>query len=284
MELQIQEKLDRVIGKSGKHAIPPTSILYNKKDCIFNDKLTLSFSKATILATEGSIMERNDRLARTISMIGREATDLLQTKRVAVFGLGGVGSACAEALCRGGIGTLDIIDFDTVSVSNLNRQLLSDVHSVGRRKTDTMLCRIRSVAPDVNVFPHHVMFLPETENEIDFSCLDYVVDCIDNVTAKVRLAQICYEKGIPMISSMGTGNRLDPTKFTVGDIFDTSGDPLARVIRHELRKRNIPSLKVLYSTEEPVHLRERAPGSMSFVPPVAGMILAGEVIRFFLNR
>lgn len=228
-------------------------------------------------------MERNDRLARTISMIGQEATDLLASKRVAVFGLGGVGSACAEALCRGGIGNIDIIDFDSVSVSNLNRQLLSDIHSIGRKKTDTMLSRIRAVAPDVNVYPHSIMFLPETENEIDFSVLDYVIDCIDNVTAKIRLAEICLRHGIPLISSMGTGNRLDPTRFVIGDIFETSSDPLARVIRHELRKRGIPSLRVLYSTEIPVHLKERSPGSMSFVPPVAGMILAGDVIRYFLD-
>ena len=229
-------------------------------------------------------MDRNDRLARTIRMIGEKSVEFLQTKRVAVFGLGGVGSACAESLCRGGIGNIDIIDFDSVSVSNLNRQLLSDIHSIGCKKTETMLKRIRSIAPDVNVYMHDLMFLPETENEINFDCLDFVIDCIDNVTAKVRLAEICHTKNIPLISSMGTGNRMDPTLFKICDIFQTSGDPLARVIRHELRKRSIPSLRVLYSTETPVQTKERTPGSMSYVPPVAGMILAGEVFRYFLSQ
>lgn len=232
----------------------------------------------------GMNMKREDRLERTISLIGQDGADKLRSKRVAVFGLGGVGSACAEALCRGGIGQIDIVDFDRISLSNLNRQLLSDIHSVGRKKTDVMLCRIRSIAPDVDVFTHDFMFLPETEHLFDFSKVDYVVDCIDNVTAKIRLAVICNERKIPLISSMGTGNRLDPTQFVIGDIFETSGDPLARVIRHELRKNGIPKLRVLYSTEVPVHIKERSPGSMSFVPPVAGMILAGDVIRFLLDQ
>lgn len=226
--------------------------------------------------------DRNERLCRTANMLGEENLARLASKRVAVFGLGGVGSACAEALCRGGIGAIDIIDHDTVALSNLNRQLLSDIHALGRKKTDVMLCRIRAVAPDVEVYPHDVFFLPETRDAVDFSALDYVVDCIDNITAKVLLASICQERGIPILSCMGTGNRVDPTKFYFTDIFETSGDPLARAMRHELRKAGVSSLRVLCSSETPVKIKERSPGSVSFVPPVAGMILASEVIRSFL--
>lgn len=226
--------------------------------------------------------DRNERLCRMANMLGEENLARLASKRVAVFGLGGVGSACAEALARGGIGTLDIIDHDTVALSNLNRQLLSDIHVLGRKKTDVMLCRLRAVAPDMDIYPHDVFFLPETRDAIDFSVIDYVVDCIDNITAKVLLASICHAKGIPLLSCMGTGNRLDPTKFFFTDIFETSGDPLARVMRHELRKAGVPALRVLCSSETPVKIKERSPGSVSFVPPVAGMILASEVIRSFL--
>ncbi|MBO4411370.1 MAG: tRNA threonylcarbamoyladenosine dehydratase [Lachnospiraceae bacterium] len=228
-------------------------------------------------------------LDRTERLIGPEALEKLKKARVAVFGLGGVGSYAAEALARSGIGTLDLIDHDTVSVTNLNRQLIATTETVGRRKVDVMRERILSIRPETEVHCRPVFYLPETRADFDFSAYDYVIDAIDTVTAKLALIEQAKEAGTPVISAMGAGNKLDPTAFEVADISKTSVCPLAKVMRRELKKRGIEHLKVVYSKEQartpeeepdPEGKRKKAvPGSIAFVPSVMGLILAGEVIR-----
>ena len=215
----------------------------------------------------------------------------LAKARVAVFGIGGVGGYAVEALARSGIGALDLIDHDTVSLSNINRQIIATHDTLGRLKVDVAKERILSINPDCCVRTFPVFFLPDTVDAFDFSQYDYVVDAIDTVTAKLLLAEKTYAVGTPLISAMGTGNKLDPTAFEVTDINKTTFCPLARIMRKELKKRGIPHLKVVYSqepamtpgidSEEPVELagRKPVPGSTAFVPAVAGLILAGEVIK-----
>ena len=232
---------------------------------------------------------------RTERLLGREAMEKLERSRVAVFGLGGVGSYVVEALARSGVGALDLCDHDTVAVSNLNRQLVALRSTLGREKVDVAAERIREINPDCRVTLQHTFYLPETKDQFDFSAYDYVVDAIDTVTGKLQLIQQAKEAGTPVISCMGAGNKLDPTAFRVADIYDTSVCPLAKVMRRECRKRGIEALKVVYSTEEaltPGELtkgdgssaessgaRRSTPGSVAFVPSVAGLILAGEVIK-----
>lgn len=232
----------------------------------------------------------HEQFFRTQMLLGEEAMARLQNARVAVFGLGGVGGYTVEALARAGIGALDLVDNDAVSVSNINRQILATHATVGMPKTEVAKARVLSIDPVANVRTHCVFFTPDTADSFDFSQYDYVVDAIDTVTGKLCLAERAFSAGTPIISCMGTGNKLDPTRFEVADISKTSMCPLARVMRKELAKRGIRHMKVVYSQEEaltPTGWEEEAaaigkrqiPGSISFVPAVAGLILAGEVIR-----
>lgn len=233
-----------------------------------------------------------ERFDRTKRLLGAEAMEKLKNARVAVFGIGGVGGHAAEALVRSGVGAIDIIDSDEVALSNINRQLIARESTVGRKKVDVMKEHLLEINPEVQVYPHCCFFLPETKEQFDFSEYDYVIDAVDTVTAKIALVEAAQEAGTPIISSMGAGNKLDPTAFEVADIYKTSVCPLAKVMRRELKKRNIRHLKVVYSKEEPLEpiedetfvsdekrARRATPGSVAFVPSVAGLILAGEVVK-----
>ncbi|MBQ8337700.1 MAG: tRNA threonylcarbamoyladenosine dehydratase [Oscillospiraceae bacterium] len=220
---------------------------------------------------------------RTARLIGKDALATLKKAHVAVFGLGGVGGSAAEALCRGGVGTLSLFDGDKVAVSNINRQFFATVNTVGLSKTDAAAERLKSLNPDIELFENCFFYTPETADEVDLSQFDYIIDAVDMVTAKIELIVRANAAGVPIISCMGTGNKLDPTQFEVCDIYKTSVCPLARVMRKELKERGIKKLKVLYSKEPPIAPKDtddaRTPASISFVPPVAGMILAGEAIK-----
>lgn len=228
-----------------------------------------------------------NQFSRTELLLGKGALQKLKNSRVAVFGIGGVGGYVVEALARSGVGELDIIDNDTVALSNINRQIIASHSTVGQYKTDVMEKRLLDINPDIIVHKHTCFFTPETSGEFDFSKYDYVVDAIDTVTGKLELVVRANEAGVPIISSMGAGNKLDPTQFEVSDIFKTSVDPLARVMRKELKARKIRKLKVVYSKEKPLTPigqensteRKKAPGSTAFVPSVAGLIIAGEVVK-----
>ncbi len=231
----------------------------------------------------------NGQFSRTELLLGKEAMERLAASRVAVFGIGGVGGYAAEALARSGIGALDLIDSDRVSLSNINRQIYATLKTVGQYKVDAAAERIHDINPDAEVRGYRIFYTPETEGQFDLSEYDYIVDAIDTVTGKIALAVNAERAGTPVISSMGAGNKLDPTAFEVADIYSTSVCPLARVMRHELKRRGIKKLKVVYSKEPPLTPgqsdredggpRRQIPGSNSFVPPVAGLIMAGEVIR-----
>lgn len=227
---------------------------------------------------------------RTEMLLGALAIEKLKNSRVAVFGIGGVGGAAAEALVRGGVGSLDFIDPDTVSVTNINRQLIATHDTIGELKTEAMRKRALSINPDVNIKTHNIFYLPENADSFDLSVYDYIVDAIDTVSAKIELIVRADKLGIPVISSMGTGNKLDPSRFVVTDLYKTTVCPLARVLRRELKARGIKKLKVVYSDEAPLtplftqenseqNTRRSTPGSVSFVPPVAGYLMAGEIIR-----
>ena len=229
----------------------------------------------------------NEQHSRTAMLLGEAAVDRLAKARVAVFGVGGVGGYIAEALARAGVGALDLIDSDTVSVSNINRQIIALHSTVGRLKVDVMAERIRDINPACQVRTYPMFYLPETAGSFDFSAYDYVADAVDTVSAKLDLAVRAHEAGVPIIAAMGAGNKLDPAAFEVADLSKTSVCPLARVMRIELRKRGIHHMKVVYSKEEP-HTptvtvtdgpRRATPGSVSFVPGAAGLILAGEIIK-----
>ena len=226
---------------------------------------------------------------REALLVGEDGVRKLSEKTVAVFGLGGVGSFVCEALARGGIGHLILVDNDTVAESNLNRQLVALHSTLGKKKTEVAKARVFDINPAAKVETYEMFYMPDTADEIDLSVCDFVVDAIDTVTAKLELAVRCDRLGVPCISCMGTGNRLDATKFCVTDINKTDTCRLARVMRRELRKRGVKKLNVVYSKAEPKpptpdpSKRKQTPGSISFVPPVAGMICAGEVIRSLLN-
>lgn len=230
-----------------------------------------------------------ERFSRTALIIGGDGVERLADAKVIVFGVGGVGSFVAEALARGGIGTLTLVDADTVSESNINRQLVALDSTVGRYKAEVMKERIHDINPQCNVTVHNLFFSHENASDFCLERYDYAVDAIDSVTSKLELAVLCSELHIALISSMGAGNKLNPTAFEVTDIYKTSVCPLARVMRHELRKRNIPALKVVYSKEEPITQPPRndgartPPGSISFVPSAAGLIIASEVIKDILH-
>ncbi len=219
---------------------------------------------------------------RTEQLLGSEGIERLAKARVAVFGVGGVGGYVVEALARCGVGALDLIDNDVVMPGNLNRQIIATVSTLGKAKVEAARDRVRDINPDCRVSIHRIFYLPDTAERFDFRRYDYVVDAIDTVSGKLMLAEQAGEAGTPIISAMGAGNKLDPTAFRVADIYETKVCPLARVMRRELRKRGIPSLKVVYSEEEP-RSTGAVPGSVSFVPSVAGLILAGEVVKDLLR-
>lgn len=231
----------------------------------------------------------DDLFARTRLLLGQDGLDRLAAARVAVFGVGGVGGYVVEALARSGVGALDLIDSDTVDATNLNRQVIATVDAIGRSKVEVAAERVASINPSCVVRAHQCFFLPETAGQFDFAAFDYVVDAVDTVSAKIALVEAAFAAGVPIVSSMGAGNKLDPTAFRVADIYETSVDPLARVMRRELRRRGIPSLKVVYSTEPPLVPADDdmavkdgtrpAPGSVAFVPSVAGLVLGGEVVK-----
>ena len=227
-----------------------------------------------------------ESMERTAYLIGEEGVSRLSGKHVALFGVGGVGGYVAEALGRAGVGSITLVDKDTVSESNINRQIIALSSTVGRLKTEVAAERAKQINPDICVHTKNVFYLPETEKEFDFSTFDYVVDAIDTVSGKLSIIQRCMEAKVPVISSMGTGNKLDPTAFKVADISKTSVCPLARVMRRELKKRGIERVKVVYSEEEPKDSKaidkesgKTIPASIAFVPSVAGLIIAGEVIK-----
>ncbi len=261
-----------------------------------------------------------ERFSRTELLIGRGGLQKLAMSRVAVFGIGGVGSYCVEALARSGVGALDLIDSDRYSVTNLNRQLYATERTLGRYKVEVAAERIAEINPACRVRTFKTFFLPENKGEFDFHDYDYVVDAIDTVAGKLAIIEYAMECGVPVISAMGAGNKLDPTMFEVGDVFSTSVCPLARTMRHELKRRGIDHLKVVYSKEPPIHPDSKAmgegyggasvndsenpseefdkgapgnpseerprrstPGSVSFVPSVAGLILAGEVVKDLIH-
>ena len=244
-----------------------------------------------------------NQFSRTELLLGKEAMQKLQNARVAVFGVGGVGGYAVEALVRSGVGAIDLIDDDKVCLTNLNRQIIATRKTVGKYKVDVMKERILEINPDVVVHTHKCFFLPENKDEFDFKQYSYVVDAVDTVTAKIQLVLEARDAGVPIISSMGAGNKLDPTRFEVADIYETSVCPLAKVMRKELKKRDIRHLKVVYSKEKPIRPiedmaiscrnhcicppgaqhkcteRRDIPGSTAFVPSVVGLIMAGEIIR-----
>lgn len=244
-----------------------------------------------------------NQFSRTELLLGEEAMEKLKTSRVAVFGIGGVGGYVCEALVRSGVGNFDLIDDDKVCLTNINRQIIATRKTVGKYKVDVMEERMKDINPDVNVTVHKCFFLPENASEFDFESYDYVVDAVDTVTAKLELVMKCKEKDVPIISSMGAGNKLDASAFRVADIYDTKVCPLAKVMRRELKKRGVDRLKVVYSEEKPISPiddmaiscrsncisspdaahkcteRRAIPGSVAFVPSVAGLIIAGEVVK-----
>ena len=224
-----------------------------------------------------------DRYTRTARLLGDDGVERLKSARVIVFGVGGVGGYTVEALVRGGVGHIAVVDADSVSNSNINRQIIATEATVGRRKVDVIEERIHEISPDTCVEKFDIFFENDTKCKIDFTKYDYIVDAIDSVSSKILLAECARDAGVPIIASMGTGNKLDPTAFRVSDISKTKGCPLARAVRTRLRKVGINHLKVVYSEEEPVINRvngERLPpASVSFVPGVAGLIIAGEVIK-----
>lgn len=259
----------------------------------------------------------SEQLSRTELLLGREAMEILRNSRVAVFGIGGVGGYVAEALARSGIGAIDLIDSDRICLSNLNRQIIATRRTIGQYKVDVMQERIHEIDPDVTVYAHRCFFLPENRDEFDFTQYSYVVDAVDTVTAKIQIVLDARAAGVPVISSMGAGNKLDPSAFEVADLYETSVCPLAKVMRRELRKRKVEHLKVVYSREEPLSpvvqkenlpdakregacgygensgeertekqavKRRATPGSAAFVPSVVGLIIAGEVIRDLTGR
>lgn len=242
----------------------------------------------------------SSQFIRSALLYGSEGLERLAACRVAVFGLGGVGGNAVEALARSGIGALDLIDNDKISISNLNRQLFALRSTVGRYKTDVAKERIHDINPSATVRTYNCFFLSETSGQFDFTQYDYVVDAIDTVTGKLEIIYKAVSCGVPVISCMGTGNKMDPTALRVKDLFETKGDPLARVMRKELRKRGITSLKVICSEEEPLvpdpylekicmdelgegSSRRSVPGSSAFVPPTAGLMIAGTVVKDLLE-
>lgn len=228
-----------------------------------------------------------NQFSRTAILLGVEAMQKLKNSRVAIFGIGGVGGYVAEALARSGVGTLDLFDNDTISETNINRQIYALHSTIGQYKTEVAAKRIADINPEAVVNCHKVFYMPDNADKYDLSKYDYIIDAIDTVTAKIELVVRAQKADVPIISSMGTGNKLDPLSFEVTDIFKTTMCPLAKVMRYELKKRGIKKLKVIYSKEKPltplstdeVSSKRQVPGSTAFVPSVAGLIIASEVIK-----
>ena len=228
-----------------------------------------------------------NEFSRTELLLGEHGMEKLKSARVAVFGIGGVGGHAAEALVRSGLGEIDIIDSDIVSVTNINRQIIALLSTVGQKKVDVMERRLKDISPYIKVNKYDCFYLPETASEFDFSKYNYVIDAIDTVTGKIGLIMQANESGTPIISSMGAGNKLSPEGFKVADIYKTKCCPLAKIMRHELKKRGIKKLNVVYSEELPMKplpsgeecSKRQVPGSVSFVPSVAGRIIAGKVVN-----
>lgn len=234
-----------------------------------------------------------NQFSRTALLVGQKAIDKLQHSRVAIFGIGGVGGYVAEALARSGVGCFDLIDNDTVALTNLNRQIIATHDTIGQPKVQVMAERIHAINPEAVVHVHQCFFLPENAHEFDFAQYDYVVDAVDTVAAKIAIIMAAKAANVPVISSMGAGNKMDPSRFQVADIYKTSVDPLARVMRQEMKKRGVKKLKVVYSTELPLtpmdelegqcHVeapqRRALPGSTAFTPSAAGLLLASEVVK-----
>lgn len=249
-----------------------------------------------------------NQFSRTQLLIGKEAMDRLSKTRVAIFGIGGVGGYTAEALARSGVGELDLIDDDKVCLTNINRQIFATRKTVGKYKVDVAEERLKDINPDIVINKHQTFYTPETSEKFDFSKYDYVVDAIDTVSGKIALVMQAKQAGVPIICSMGAGNKMDPTAFEVSDIYKTSVDPLARVMRYELKKRKVRKLKVVYSKEIPIKPKESAensckydcvcppgtertctarrqvPGSNAFVPSTVGLIIAGEVVKDLIKK
>ncbi len=227
-----------------------------------------------------------ERFSRTKMLVGENALERIISSHVVVFGLGGVGGGVVEGLARAGVGKLTIVDFDTVSESNINRQIIADTTTVGMTKIDAAKERIKRINPDAEIVAHDLFYSQENEAQVDFSDADYIVDAIDSVKSKIAIILRAERENIPIISCMGTGNRVDALGFEITDIYKTSGCPLARVMRHEMRKNGVKALKVLCSRSEVYtspdasqSVAQRVPASISYVPPVAGFIIAGEVIK-----
>lgn len=225
----------------------------------------------------------DDRFSRTVRVIGAEKVDLIRNASVIVFGLGGVGSAAAEALARAGVGTIGIVDKDVVDITNINRQLIATDETIGEKKTDVTQKRLLSINPELVIHKYDLFYLPETADSIDLGKYDFIVDCIDNVSAKIELAVRAQKAGVRIISSMGTGNKLHPEMLEISDISKTSVCPLARVMRRELKKRGVYKMPVVYSKEEPVKTDSSVPGSVSFTPPVAGYLMSSFVINLIIK-
>ena len=238
-----------------------------------------------------------NQFSRTALLVGTQAIAKLQNSRVAIFGIGGVGGYVAEALARSGVGSFDLIDNDTVALTNLNRQIIATHATLGQPKVQVMAERIHAINPEAVVHVHQCFFLPENAHEFNFEQYDYVVDAVDTVAAKIAIIMAAKAANVPVISSMGAGNKMDPGKFQVADIFKTSVDPLARVMRQEMKKRGVKKLKVVYSTELPLSpvdelegkchakapQRRALPGSTAFTPSAAGLLLASEVVKDLID-
>ncbi|MBQ7718586.1 MAG: tRNA threonylcarbamoyladenosine dehydratase [Clostridia bacterium] len=233
-----------------------------------------------------------NQFSRTEILFGKENMEKIKNARVAVFGIGGVGGYTVEALARSGIGALDLIDNDKVCITNLNRQIIALHSTVGQYKVDAAKERILDINPDCKVTTYKTFYMPDTESEFDFTIYDYIIDAIDTVTGKIAIAVNAQEAGVPVISSMGAGNKTDPAAFEVADIYKTSVCPLAKTMRRELKKRGVKKLKVVYSKEEPIRCdcaepdspRRSVPASCAFVPAVAGLIIGGEVIKDLISK
>ena len=234
-----------------------------------------------------------DKFSRTEMLIGNEGMEKLNDAKVAIFGIGGVGSFVCEGLARSGIGNFILVDYDKIDESNINRQLIATVNTIGKYKADLMKERILEINPDANVEVHKEFYLADSEINIITEDLSYAVDCVDTIMAKIAIICECDALDVPVISSMGTGNKLDPTMFEVADIYETSVCPLARIMKKDLRKRNIEKLKVVYSKEHAINTNDcainknakyKVKGSVSFVPSVAGLIIAGEVIKDIIKK
>ena len=286
-----QQEFARVLGYKDKSMI--AHIEKGDSDMAY-DKMILLIDKFNIDANElfSSPKEVDDnQFQRLELLIGKESLEIIKTKKVAVFGLGGVGGNVCDALARSGVQDFVLIDHDKVDISNINRQLISNLNVIGQYKVDVMKRHLKSINQNIRVLMKKMFYLPENSLDFDFKQYDYVIDAIDTVSAKIDIICKCHELGVPVISALGCGNKLDPTMLEISDISKTSYDPLAKVLRRELRKRNINHLKVVYSKESPIEPKEKiisknkkvVPASSAFVPPVAGIIIASEVIKVFLN-